>query len=337
MPVLSSTQDIREHKIIFQLEYKERMVPETRYDMPTAEELKTEGNKAFAEKKFKKAAKVYRDAITLAPDSPVLYSNRAICFIKLEDWDRALKDCNDGLSNNPDIKTKTKLLFRKGLAQKGLGDRTSAEKAFSEVLRLDSNNSAALTELKRLKETVIPVVSVQQLPDNYQTLGDKHMTMHSSDFQNSEDLNSTVNELFSGKKHAKETEKLIHLETKTSEAGSIMNTLLHLSNVPQENKSAAYSYVINLNPCDIEDIFKDCLDSSFLAFYMEAAAYVSSHNSVVSWPSKILEMLKSLSKFKRYLLSLDLCNKTDIEKLVSNLKATNNDNLPYKYEALLRV
>ncbi|ODV58491.1 Tah1p ASCRUDRAFT_39122, partial [Ascoidea rubescens DSM 1968] len=62
-----------------------------------ADELKKEGNKAFSNKEYKKAAKLYRDAIRTNPQNPVLYSNRAMCFIKLEDWKRVISDCEKGL------------------------------------------------------------------------------------------------------------------------------------------------------------------------------------------------------------------------------------------------
>ena len=66
--------------------------------MASAEELKDQGNKAFALKEYKKAAKIYRDAIQIDTYNPILYSNRAQCFLHLQDYDRAYKDCVSGIN-----------------------------------------------------------------------------------------------------------------------------------------------------------------------------------------------------------------------------------------------
>ena len=70
----------------------------TPLDMASAEELKDQGNKAFALKEYKKAAKIYRDAIQIDTYNPILYSNRAQCFLHLQDYDRAYKDCVSGIN-----------------------------------------------------------------------------------------------------------------------------------------------------------------------------------------------------------------------------------------------
>ncbi|ODQ82472.1 hypothetical protein BABINDRAFT_30926, partial [Babjeviella inositovora NRRL Y-12698] len=62
-----------------------------------SDQLKELGRQAFVKQEYKKAAKIYRDAIKIDPTSPVLYSNRAMCFVKMEDWQRALDDCKKGL------------------------------------------------------------------------------------------------------------------------------------------------------------------------------------------------------------------------------------------------
>ncbi|OBA21714.1 hypothetical protein METBIDRAFT_26517, partial [Metschnikowia bicuspidata var. bicuspidata NRRL YB-4993] len=65
--------------------------------MPTFDEFKTEGNRAFAAGEYKRAAKIYRDAISQHGNHAVLYSNRAQCFLNLKNWDRAYKDAEAGL------------------------------------------------------------------------------------------------------------------------------------------------------------------------------------------------------------------------------------------------
>ncbi|KZV71728.1 hypothetical protein PENSPDRAFT_650430 [Peniophora sp. CONT] len=56
---------------------------------PEAEQDKADGNKAFAEKEYKSAIAHYSAAITKAPRTAVLYSNRAISYLKLSEEDAA--------------------------------------------------------------------------------------------------------------------------------------------------------------------------------------------------------------------------------------------------------
>ena len=65
--------------------------------MASAEELKDQGNKAFTLKEYKKAAKIYR-CYTNRHIQSILYSNRAQCFLHLQDYDRAYKDCVSGIN-----------------------------------------------------------------------------------------------------------------------------------------------------------------------------------------------------------------------------------------------
>ncbi|XP_073255098.1 tetratricopeptide repeat protein 12-like isoform X1 [Porites lutea] len=59
-----------------------------------AEKLKAKGNEAFKEGKFTEAISNYTMAINKFSSNPVLYTNRAQAYIKLEDFDSAIEDCN---------------------------------------------------------------------------------------------------------------------------------------------------------------------------------------------------------------------------------------------------
>jgi WD and tetratricopeptide repeat-containing protein 1 len=49
---------------------------------PKAEELKSKANAAFEEQNYIEAIEYYNQAILLAPNSPILYGNRAATLIK---------------------------------------------------------------------------------------------------------------------------------------------------------------------------------------------------------------------------------------------------------------
>lgn len=134
-----------------------------------SQELKLKGNEAFGKNEFKKAAKYYRDAIKLDSSNPVLYSNRAICFIKLQDFERALRDCELGLELSNDSKTTQKLEYRKRMALDGLLTKNLTSKEAS----ADGLQSIEIIEVEvippdyRLKDAgYVPITKHQTFEDN---------------------------------------------------------------------------------------------------------------------------------------------------------------------------
>lgn len=121
-------------------------------------ELKTKGNEAYSKEEYKKAAHFYSDAITLDPNNPVLYSNRAMAFLKIGDWDMALKDSDLGLTSigndGTESKIKVKLLWRKAVALRHKSDLNGAEKILIEAETISPDNKSVLSERNILNEEI---------------------------------------------------------------------------------------------------------------------------------------------------------------------------------------
>lgn len=66
-----------------------------------AEKLKGKGNAAFKEGNYSEAISNYSMAISQSGSNPVLYTNRAQAYIKLNDFDSAIQDCNLALKIDP--------------------------------------------------------------------------------------------------------------------------------------------------------------------------------------------------------------------------------------------
>lgn len=66
-------------------------------------ELKERGNKLFKENNFIEAIKEYNESIKLNPNDPILYSNRAACYIKLKEYQLAIQDCDKSIQIKPDF------------------------------------------------------------------------------------------------------------------------------------------------------------------------------------------------------------------------------------------
>ena len=62
-------------------------------DKKEAEELKVKGNDALKKGCYKTAIKYYTDALELKKDLLVLYTNRALARVKVEEWQGAIDDC----------------------------------------------------------------------------------------------------------------------------------------------------------------------------------------------------------------------------------------------------
>ncbi|KAK1164766.1 hypothetical protein AOXY_G15160 [Acipenser oxyrinchus oxyrinchus] len=63
----------------------------------SAQELKEQGNRLFLNRKYQEAAVCYSKAINRNPSVAVYYTNRALCYVKLQQHDKALADCKHAL------------------------------------------------------------------------------------------------------------------------------------------------------------------------------------------------------------------------------------------------
>lgn len=150
--------------------------------MPTAEELRKQGNQAFTSNNYAAAIEFYTRALELDKYNAVMLSNRAQCFLSLHKWEDAYSDAEQGLACNPEARIRVKLLFRKGVAAKNLNQEDTAVQSFHEVLQLDPENKAALKEMqtlpprsktKKIKASVeipIPLEFVDQLPTTFENI-----------------------------------------------------------------------------------------------------------------------------------------------------------------------
>ncbi|VFQ86323.1 unnamed protein product [Cuscuta campestris] len=58
-----------------------------------AEQLKQDGINYFQKNRFAAAIDAYTEAITLCPNVPIYWTNRALCHRKRDDWTRVEEDC----------------------------------------------------------------------------------------------------------------------------------------------------------------------------------------------------------------------------------------------------
>ncbi|XP_055019096.1 sperm-associated antigen 1A-like, partial [Boleophthalmus pectinirostris] len=107
--------------------------------------LKQEGNELVKKGSFQEAVEKYTQCLALQPKECAVYTNRAICFLRLNRFEEAKLDCDSALELDPSNK---KAFYRRALAHKGLKDYLSASTDLQEVLQLDPNVREAEQELE---------------------------------------------------------------------------------------------------------------------------------------------------------------------------------------------
>ncbi|KAK3587971.1 hypothetical protein CHS0354_014488 [Potamilus streckersoni] len=119
--------------------------------MIKANREKDKGNEAFRANDYEEAVQYYSRSISLMP-TIATYNNRALAYLKMEDWSNTLEDCNTVLKLEPD---NIKALLRRGSAYKGNKDFDKARNDLRKVLKLEPNNKNAKELLKELDQAVV--------------------------------------------------------------------------------------------------------------------------------------------------------------------------------------
>lgn len=109
------------------------------------EQLKQEGNKAFAEKNYQKALDLFTKALEIDSQSHVIYSNRSAAYASSGMWGEALADAEEAIRLKPDW---AKGYGRKGAALQGIGRHGEAAESYKEGLRLEPENPQLLKGLE---------------------------------------------------------------------------------------------------------------------------------------------------------------------------------------------
>lgn len=147
--------------------------PETLSELETgvdplvvAQSLRELGNKRFKEGRYEDAFKLYLRAKLFLPKGPseskqpidegdvydtnaracsiAIYSNAAMCKLKLADYDTVVEMCDAILSLDP---ANVKALYRKGVALRSTQDVIGAETVFKQALDLDPKDATIQKEL----------------------------------------------------------------------------------------------------------------------------------------------------------------------------------------------
>ncbi|VDM66765.1 unnamed protein product, partial [Strongylus vulgaris] len=105
------------------------------------------------------AMKHYNEAVKRDPDNAILYSNRAACYTKLMEFQRALDDCEHCIKRDPKFNeiigkvadvtpSRSNGYIRKGAVLSAMREWTKAKRAYEDALVIDPSNAEALEGLR---------------------------------------------------------------------------------------------------------------------------------------------------------------------------------------------
>lgn len=132
--------------------------------------LKKEGNENFKLRRYDAAIQNYSNAISLKPDEPTIYSNRAQCYLNLRRFFDALSDSDRAIELDVDS---AKSHYRRAVALKGLSRYEEALISFRKVLQLDPSFTLIMKDMKHIEDLLSNDTRVDLKPC------DKPMTLRS--------------------------------------------------------------------------------------------------------------------------------------------------------------
>lgn len=115
--------------------------------------LKEEGNQLVKDKNYKDAISKYNECLKINSKACAIYTNRALCYLKLGQFEEAKLDCDKALQ----IDSKNvKASYRLELAQKGLENCQERVADPSQVVLLSPDSSEAARHLDTKNDTAPP-------------------------------------------------------------------------------------------------------------------------------------------------------------------------------------
>uniref|UniRef100_A0AAQ4QTD8 Sperm associated antigen 1 n=1 Tax=Gasterosteus aculeatus aculeatus TaxID=481459 RepID=A0AAQ4QTD8_GASAC len=284
--------------------------------------LKQEGNDFVKKGQYQEALGKYSESLKLKPEECSIYTNRALCYLKLERFAEAKKDCDAALRVEPNNK---KAFYRRALANKGLKDYLACRADLQEVLQQDPNVQEAEKELEE-----VTVLLGQSLAIADASLAKPRKTVPITEVDGDEE---TASVSVSGAGHRGEAAAINLRPTNAYEFGQALNTARCSGNT-----AACADLLASTTPETLPQLLSTQLDGHTIGFIMQA---LDSH-LLERDPSLVYQHLNHLHTANRFSLVLMMLEKDErnhmthlFERLsaVHSSEFTKNDlqNLANKY------
>lgn len=112
---------------------------DTKASTAEAEQFKSKGNAAMAQKDYKSAIELYSKAVDISPSNPIYLSNRAAAYSASHKHAEAQADAEMAVAADPKY---TKAWSRLGLARFALGDAKGSMEAYGKGIEYEGNGGS---------------------------------------------------------------------------------------------------------------------------------------------------------------------------------------------------
>ncbi|XP_072186006.1 sperm-associated antigen 1 isoform X2 [Excalfactoria chinensis] len=292
--------------------------------------LKNEGNDLVKSGKYDEAVNKYSECLKLNSKDCTIYTNRALCYLKLYKYEEAKQDCDHVLQVED---SNIKAFYRRALAYKGLQSYQASVDDLKKVLLIDPNVLEAKNELEEITQLLsrgsTAVADCQQKQRKKITIQEVTDEQEEGQLATSEDVAGDVSskEAVQQSVPSKSCEKLTISEPSNAyDFGQMVNAVN-----ATKDQSACADLLTVTDPKKLPALLSNKLDGEiFLIFIQSLEHYVLGKD-----PGLVYQHLFYLSKAERFKVVLALLSKNEkgeVRHLFDLL--TDNQNHQYSLEEL---
>uniref|UniRef100_A0A2R8ZPR9 Sperm-associated antigen 1 n=1 Tax=Pan paniscus TaxID=9597 RepID=A0A2R8ZPR9_PANPA len=292
-------------------------------DEKTFKALKEEGNQCVNDKNYKDALSKYSECLKINNKECAIYTNRALCYLKLCQFEEAKQDCDQALQL---ADGNVKAFYRRALAHKGLKNYQKSLIDLNKVILLDPSIIEAkmeleeVTRLLNLKDKTAPFnkekerrkIEIQEVNEGKEEPGRPAGEVSTGCLASEKGGKSS--------RSPEDPEKLpIAKPNNAYEFGQIINALS-----TRKDKEACAHLLAITAPKDLPMFLSNKLEGDTFLLLIQSLK----NNLIEKDPSLVYQHLLYLSKAERFKMMLTLISKGQkelIEQLFEDLSDTPNN------------
>ncbi|KAM6102397.1 sperm-associated antigen 1 isoform 1-T1 [Theristicus caerulescens] len=275
--------------------------------------LKNEGNDFVKKGKYEEAVSKYSECMKLNTKECTIYTNRALCYLKLYKYEEAKQDCDHVLQIED---SNIKAFYRRALAYKGLQNYQASVDDFNRVLLIDPNVLEAKKELEEVTQLLnldsSAVVGNQQKQRKKITIQEVTESDEQEERQfaaSEDDVTDHVTSKEAVQKCVplKGSEKLhISEPSNAYDFGQIINAVN-----TNKDKAACADLLTITDPKKLPVLLSNKLEGEILLIFIHSLQYYVLGKD----PDLVYQHLFYLSKAERFKVVLALLNKNEKEQV----------------------
>ncbi|KAB0362451.1 hypothetical protein FD754_006607 [Muntiacus muntjak] len=273
--------------------------------------LKEEGNQCVKDKNYKDALSKYSECLKINNKECAIYTNRALCYLKLGQFEEAKQDCDQALQMDHGS---VKAYYRRALAHKGLKNYQKSLNDLNKVLLLDPSIVEAKMELEEVtrilnikdntasfnKEKERRKIEIQEVSEGHREEPERTLKEAPTDGLASEkgDTSNGPQELYE--------KLLISKPNNAYEFGQVINAIS-----TRKDQGACAHLLAITEPKDLPVLLSNKLEGDTFLLLLQS---LKSH-LVDKDPSLVYQHLLYLSKAERFKMMLTLISKDQKEQI----------------------